>query len=53
MGRHAVYEDAIPEFRKQACQLGATAVIVLQQTFSRSGEFKLLYVKGNAVRLAG
>ena len=53
MGRHAVYEEAVPEFRKQACKLGATAVIVLQQTVSRSGEFKLLYVKADAVRTIG
>jgi uncharacterized protein YbjQ (UPF0145 family) len=50
MGQKAEYEEAKPEFRKQACKLGADGVIVLQQTVSHSGEFKLLYVKGDAVR---
>lgn len=49
MGREATYEEAVPEFRKQACKLGADAVIVVQQTVSHSGEFKLLYVKGDAI----
>lgn len=50
MGRRGVYEEAVPEFRKQACKLGADAIVVLQQTVSHSGEFKLLYVKGDAIR---
>ena len=50
MGQKAEFEEAKPEFRKQACKLGADGVIVLQQTISHSGEFKLLYVKGDAVR---
>ena len=49
-GRRAVYEDAEPAFQKEACQLGAHGVIVQQQTVSHSGEFKLLYVKGDAIR---
>lgn len=49
MGREGTYEEAVPEFRKQACKLGADAVIVLQQTISHDGEFKLLYVKGDAI----
>ena len=49
MGREATYEEAIPEFRKQACKLGADAVVVLRQTVSHSGEFRLLYVKGEAI----
>ena len=49
MGRQAVYEEAQPEFRKQACKLGAEALIIRQQTVSHSGEFKLLYVKGDAI----
>jgi uncharacterized protein YbjQ (UPF0145 family) len=49
MGREATYEEAVPEFRKQACKLGADAIIVVQQTVSHSGEFKLLYVKGDAI----
>jgi hypothetical protein len=50
MGRRAVYEEAVPEFRKQACKLGANAVLVSQQVVSRSGEFKLLYARGEAIR---
>lgn len=49
MGRQAVYEEAQPEFRKQACKLGAEALVIRQQTVSHSGEFKLLYVKGDAI----
>ena len=49
MGRQAVYEEAQPEFRKQACKLGANALVIVQQTVSHSGEFKLLYVKGDAI----
>jgi hypothetical protein len=49
MGRKGTYEEAVPEFEKQACKLGADAVIIRQQTISHSGEFKLLYVKGDAV----
>jgi hypothetical protein len=49
MGQKAEYEEAKPEFRKQACKLGADGLMVLQQTVSHSGEFKLLYVKGEAV----
>lgn len=48
-GRQAVYEEAVPELRKQACKVGADAVIVLRQTVSSSGEFKLLYVKAEAI----
>jgi hypothetical protein len=50
MGRQAVYEEAEPEIRKQACKLGAEGVVVEQQTVSHTGEFKLLYVKAEAVR---
>jgi uncharacterized protein YbjQ (UPF0145 family) len=50
MGRQAVYEEAEPEMRKQACKLGAEGVVVVHQTVSHSGEFKLLYVKAEAVR---
>ena len=53
MGRRAVYEEAEPELQKQACQLGAEAVVVVQQTVSHSGEFKLLYVKSHAIRFTG
>jgi len=53
MGREATYEEAIPEFRKQACKLAAAAVVVLRQTVSHSGEFKLLYVKGDAIVFTG
>lgn len=53
MGRRAVYEEAEPEFQKQACQLGADALVVVQQTISHSGEFKLLYVKADAIRFTG
>lgn len=49
MGRRAVYEEAEPELQKQACQLGADGVIIAQQTVSHSGEFKLLYVRGDAI----
>ncbi|MFN0165756.1 MAG: hypothetical protein ACKV22_04930 [Bryobacteraceae bacterium] len=49
MGRRAVYEEAEPELQKQACQLGADGVVVAQQTLSHSGEFKLLYVRGDAI----
>jgi hypothetical protein len=52
MGREAIYEEAVPEFRKQACKLGADAIVILQQTVSHSGEFKLLYVKGDAIEFA-
>ena len=48
-GRQAVYEEAVPELKKQACKTGADAVIVLRQTVSQSGEFKLLYVKAEAI----
>lgn len=48
MGRQAVYEEAVPELKKQACRVGADGVIVLRQTVSRNGEFKLLYVKSEA-----
>lgn len=50
MGRQAVYEEAVPEMRKQACKLGAEGVVLVHQTVSHSGEFKLLYVKAQAVR---
>jgi len=49
MGRQAVYEETVPEMRKQACKLGAEGLVVVQQTVSHSGEFKLLYVKAEAV----
>ncbi len=52
-GREAVYEEAVPELRKQACKLGADAVVVLRQRVSHSGEFKLLYVKTIAIRYTG
>jgi hypothetical protein len=48
-GRQATYEEAVPELKKQACKAGADAVIVLRQTVSSSGEFKLLYVKAEAI----
>lgn len=50
MGKRAVYEESAPELQKQACQAGAEALVVLQQTVSHSGEFKLLYVKADAIR---
>ena len=53
MGRKGTYEEAVPEFEKQACKLGADAVIIRQQTVSHSGEFKLLYIKGDAVAFTG
>ena len=43
-------ETAQPEFRKQACKLGADAVMINSKTISHSGEFKLLYLRGEAVR---
>lgn len=48
-GRQAVYEEAVPELKKQTCKAGADAVIVLRQTVSHSGEFKILYVKALAI----
>ena len=48
-GRQATYEEAAPELKKQACKAGADAVIVLRQTVSSSGEFKVLYVKAEAI----
>lgn len=38
-----------PEFQKQACRIGADAVVLVQQTVSNSGEFQTLYVKGDAI----
>ncbi len=38
-----------PEFRKQACRMGADAVVLTQQAVSNSGEFQTLYVKGDAI----
>ena len=52
-GRQAVYEEAVPELKKQARKAGAEAVIVLRQTVSQSGEFKLLYVKAEAIHFPG
>lgn len=49
-GLQGVYEEAVPELRKQGCAAGADAVIVLNQAVSNSGEFKLLYVKAVAVQ---
>ena len=43
-------EAAQPEFRKQACKLGAEAVVINSKTVSHSGEFKLLYLRADAVR---
>ena len=44
-----VFEEAVPELKRQGCAAGADAVIVLNQTVSQSGEFKLLYVKAVAI----
>lgn len=52
-GRQAAYEEAVPELKKRACKAGADAVIVLRQTVSHSGEFKLLYVKAEAIHFTG
>lgn len=49
-GREAVYEEALPELRKQACKLGAEGVMPLHQTVSSTGEFRIFYVKAEAVR---
>lgn len=49
-GPRGVLEDALPELRKQGCAAGADAVVVLNQTVSQSGEFKLLYVKAVAIQ---
>lgn len=49
-GRQTIYEEAVPELRKRGCQVGADAIIVLRQSVSSSGEFKLLYVKAEAIR---
>lgn len=49
-GLRGVLEEAVPELRKQGCAAGADAVVVLNQTVSQSGEFKLLYVKAQAIR---
>ena len=48
-GLRGVFEEAIPELKKQGCAAGADAVVVLNQTVSQSGEFKLLYVKAVAI----
>jgi hypothetical protein len=48
-GREAVYEEAVPELKKRACKAGAEAVIVLRQALSSSGEFKILYLKSEAI----
>jgi hypothetical protein len=42
-------DHAKPEFQKQACRIGADAVVLMQQTVSNSGEFQTLYVKGDAI----
>ena len=42
-------DHAKPEFQKQACRIGADAVVLVQQTVSNSGEFQTLYVKGDAI----
>jgi hypothetical protein len=51
-GPRGVLDDALPELRKQGCAAGADAVVVLNQTVSQSGEFKLLYVKAVAIQYA-
>jgi hypothetical protein len=48
-GREAAYEEAVPELKKRACKAGADAVIVLRQAVSSSGEFKILYLKSEAI----
>jgi hypothetical protein len=48
-GLRGVLDEAIPELKKQGCAAGADAVVVLNQTVSQSGEFKLLYVKAVAI----
>ena len=48
-GCQAIYDEAMPELKKQACQVGADAIIALRHTVSSSGEFKLLYVKAEAI----
>jgi hypothetical protein len=48
-GLRGVAEEAYPELRRQGCAVGAQAVLILDQTVSKSGEFKLLYVKAVAI----
>ncbi|MBZ5553353.1 MAG: hypothetical protein LAO21_11580 [Acidobacteriia bacterium] len=52
-GRQGVFEEALPELKKQACRVGADGAMVIRQTVSHSGEFKLLYVKSEAFRYTG
>jgi hypothetical protein len=52
-GRQGVFEEALPELKKQACRVGADGIIVLRQTVSHNGEFKLLYVKSEAFQYTG
>ncbi|MGB7621519.1 MAG: hypothetical protein WBN92_04135 [Terriglobia bacterium] len=52
-GRQGVFEEALPELKKQACRVGADGVMVLRQTVSHNGEFKLLYVKSEAFHYTG
>lgn len=48
-GREAIFEEAVPELKKRACKAGADAVIVLRQALSSAGEFKILYIKSEAI----
>ena len=52
-GRQGVFEEALPELKRQACRVGADGVMVLRQTVSHNGEFKLLYVKSEAFHYTG
>jgi hypothetical protein len=42
-------EDAKREFQKQACRVGADAVLIAQPTVSNSGESQTFYIKGTAI----
>lgn len=42
-------DSAKPEFQRQACRIGADAVVLVQQTTSNSNETQTLYVKGDAI----
>jgi len=49
-GLRGQLDEALPELERQGCAAGADAVVVLNQTVSNNGEFKLLYVKASAIQ---
>ena len=49
-GLRGELDEAVPELKRQGCAAGADAVVVLNQTVSQNGEFKLLYVKAAAIQ---